>query len=173
VTRISYLKRDRQPQHRTVPEGDQFEEDHDRGTQMIVEYIRKNTSAIDIITKDEKTYYKVTDYDEMHRGVGEILAKLMEIKATGDYEGAKSIIEEYGLKFDLALRDEVLERSQAIGLTDYTAIVFPRLTPVYGSDGKIEDIAISYPQDLKKQMFEFKHFFDDESKEDPDEVVVK
>ena len=156
-------------QHRTVPEGDQFEEDHDRGTQMIVEYIRKNTTSIEIIKIDGKTYYKVADYDEMHRGVGEILAKLMEIKATGDYEGAKAIIEEYGLKFDTSLRDEVLERSKAIGLTDYTAIVFPRLTPVYGSDGEIKDITISYPMDLKKQMFDFKHFFD----EDSDEVVVK
>ncbi|MCH8300389.1 peptidase M49 [Candidatus Marinimicrobia bacterium MT.SAG.3] len=156
-------------QHRTVPEGDQFEEDHDRGTQMIVEYIRKNTSSIEIIKIDGKTYYKVTDYDEMRRGVGEILAKLMEIKATGDYEGAKAIIEEYGLKFDISLRDEVLERSKAIGLTDYTAIVFPSLTPVYGGDGEIKDIEISYPMDLKKQMFDFKHFFD----EDSDEVVVK
>ena len=156
-------------QHRTVPEGDQFEEDHDRGTQMIVEYIRKNTTSIEIIKIDGKTYYKVADYDEMHRGVGEILAKLMEIKATGDYEGAKAIIEEYGLKFDTSLRDEVLERSKAIGLTDYTAIVFPRLTPVYGADGEIKDITISYPMDLKKQMFDFKHFFD----EDSDEVVVK
>ena len=156
-------------QHRTVPEGDQFEEDHDRGTQMIVEYIRKNTSSIEIIKIEGKTYYKVTDYDEMRRGVGEILAKLMEIKATGDYEGAKAIIEEYGLKFDMSLRDEVLERSKAIGLTDYTAIVFPSLTPVYGGDGEIEDIEISYPMDLKKQMFVFKHFFD----EDSNEVVVK
>jgi len=156
-------------QHRTVPEGDQFEEDHARGTQMIVEYIRKNTSSIEIIKIEGKTYYKVTDYDEMHRGVGEILAKLMEIKATGDYEGAKAIIEEYGLKFDTALRDEVLERSKAIGLTDYAAIVFPSLTPVYGEDGEIQDIEISYPMDLKKQMFDFKHFFD----EDSDEVVVK
>ena len=156
-------------QHRTVPEGDQYEEDHDRGTQMIVEYIRKNTTSIEIIKIDGKTYYKVADYDEMHRGVGEILAKLMEIKATGDYEGAKAIIEEYGLKFDTSLRDEVLERSKAIGLTDYTAIVFPRLTPVYGADGEIKDITISYPMDLKKQMFDFKHFFD----EDSDEVVVK
>ena len=160
-------------QHRTVPEGEQFEEDHARGTQMIVEYIRKNTTSIEIIKIDGKTYYKVTDYDEMHRGVGEILARLMEIKATGDYEGAKAIIEEYGMKFDIALRDEVLERSKAIGLTDYSAVVFPRLTPVFGTDGEIEDIAISYPQDLKKQMLDFKHFFDDDSEEDSDVVVVK
>jgi len=132
---------------------------------MIVEYIRKNTTSIEIIKIDGKTYYNVTDYDEMHRGVGEILAKLMEIKATGDYEGAKAIIEEYGLKFDTSLRDEVLERSKAIGLTDYTAIVFPRLTPIYGRDGEIKDIEISYPMDLRKQMLDFKHFFDEDEAE--------
>lgn len=159
-------------QHRTVPEGDQYEEDHDRGTQMIVEYIRKNTSAIEIIKVEGKTYYKVVDYAEMKRGVGEILSKLMEIKATGDYEGAKSIIEEYGLKFDTELRDEVLERSRAIGLTDYTAVVFPRLEAVYDDDGTIKDILISYPLDFKTQMLEFKHFFD-EDEEEMDEVAMK
>ncbi len=153
-------------QHRTVPEGDQYEEDHDRGTQMIVEYIKRNTTGIEVIKQDGKTYYKVVDYEEMHRGVGELLSKLMVIKATGDYEGAKALIEEYGLKFDIALRDEVLERSKAIGLTDYTAVVFPRLTPVYDADGNIEDISISYPQDLKAQMLDFKHFFEEEEEED-------
>lgn len=158
-------------QHRTVPNGDQYEEDHDRGTQMIVEYIIKNTSGIEVIKRDGKTYYKVVDFEEMRRGVGEILSKLMVIKATGDYEGAKALIEEYGLKFDTALRDEVLERSRAIGLTDYTAVVFPRLTPVYDADGNIEDISISYPKDLKTQMLDFKHFFDEEEEKDDDLVM--
>jgi len=153
-------------QHRTVPEGDQYEEDHDRGTHMIIEYIKRNTSGIEVIKQDGKTYYKVVDFEEMHRGVGELLSKLMVIKATGDYEGAKALIEEYGLKFDTVLRDEVLERSKAIGLTDYTAVVFPRLTPVYDADGNIEDISISYPQDLKAQMLDFKHFFDEEEEDD-------
>jgi len=151
---------------RKVPEGDQFEEDHDRATQLIVEYIRLNTKGIEVKKIDGKTYYEVVDYDEMHRGVGEILSKLMEIKATGDYEGAKAIISEYGIKIDTALRDEILERSLAIGMSDFDVVVFPRLTPVYGNDGTLTDIEISYPMDLKTQMLYFKHFFD----EDDDEV---
>jgi len=158
-------------QHRTVPEGDQYEEDHDRGTQMIVEYIKRNTSGIEVIKKEGKTYYKVVDFEEMRRGVGELLSKLMVIKANGDYEGAKALIGEYGLKFDTELRDEVLERSRAIGLTDYTAVVFPRLTPVYDAGGNIEDIAISYPKDLKTQMLDFKYFFDEEEEMDDDMIL--
>ena len=67
----------------------------------------------------------------------------------------------------MSLRDEVLGRSKAIGLTDYTATVFPRLTPVYGGDGEIKDIEISYPMDLRKQMLDFKHFFDEDFEEQP------
>ena len=158
---------------RKVPEGDQFEEDHDRATQLIVEYIRLNTNGIEVKKIDGKTYYEVVDYDEMRRGVGEILSKLMEIKATGDYEGAKAIISEYGIKIDTVLRDEILERSLAIGMSDFDVIVFPRLTPVYGNDGTLTDIEISYPMDLKTQMLDFKHFFDEEDVEtDAEEVVV-
>ena len=157
---------------RKVPEGDQFEEDHDRATQLIVEYIRLNTKGIEVKKIDGKTYYEVVDYDEMHRGVGEILSKLMEIKATGDYEGAKAIISEYGIKIDTALRDEILERSLAIGMSDFDVVVFPRLTPVYGDDGSIVDIEISYPMDLKTQMLYFKHFFDEEDDDEVEAVVV-
>ena len=158
---------------RKVPEGDQFEEDHDRATQLIVEYIRRNTKGIEVKKIDGKTYYEVVDYDEMRRGVGEILSKLMEIKATGDYEGAKAIISEYGIKIDTALRDEILERSLAIGMSDFDVVVFPRLTPVYGNDGMVTDIEISYPMDLKTQMLDFKHFFDKEEDEtDAEEVVA-
>ena len=162
--------------HRKVSEGDQFEEDHDRATHMIAEYIRRNTSGIEVKEIDDKTYFEVVDYDEMHRGVGEILSKLMEIKATGDYEGAKAIISEYGIKIDTELRDEILERSLAIGISDFDVVVFPRLTPVYGDDGTIIDIDISYPMDLKTQMLDFKHFFDEkelDEETEADEVVLK
>ncbi|TFB11090.1 peptidase M49 [Candidatus Marinimicrobia bacterium MT.SAG.2] len=161
---------------RKVPEGDQFEEDHDRATHLIVEYVRRNTSGIELKKIDGKTYFEVVDYDEMHRGIGEILSKLMEIKATGDYEGAKAIISEYGIKIDTELRDEILERSLAIGISDFDVVVYPRLTPLYGAEGSIIDIDISYPMDLKTQMLDFKHFFDEEEKDeevDTQEVVIK
>ncbi|MCH7886545.1 MAG: peptidase M49 [Candidatus Marinimicrobia bacterium] len=160
---------------RKVPEGDQIEQDHDRARQMIIEYIRRNTNGIEVKKIDGKTYYEVVDYDEMRKGIGELLSKLMEIKATGDYEGAKAIISEYGIKIDTLLRDEILERSLAIGMSDFDVVVFPRLTPVYGDDGSITDIEISYPMDLKTQMLDFKHFFDEEKEDveaDPEEVVV-
>ncbi len=160
--------------HRKVPEGDQYEEDHDRATHMIVEYVRRNTNGIKAKKIDGKTYFEVVDYDEMHRGIGEILSKLMEIKATGDYEGAKAIISEYGIKIDTELRDEILERSLAIGMSDFDVVVFPRLTPVYGDDGAVTDIEISYPMDLKTQMLDFKHFFDEKVEEtDAEEVVIR
>ena len=68
-------------QLREVPTGDTIEEDHRRGTQLIVNYIRDKTGAIQPITRDGKVYMVITNYSKMREGVGMLLAELMRIKA--------------------------------------------------------------------------------------------
>ena len=63
-----------------VPTGDTIEEDHRRGTQLIVNYVRDKTGAIQPVERDGKIYL-VTDYQKMRQGVGALLAELMRIKA--------------------------------------------------------------------------------------------
>ena len=46
--------------------------------------------------------------------VGKLLSKLMVIKATGDYEGIRKLVEEKGIHFDAKLRDEVGTRVRAV-----------------------------------------------------------
>ena len=71
------------------PTGDTIEEDHRRGTQLIVNYIREKTGAIQPVERDGKVYMVVKDYDQMRKGVGMLLAELMRIKAEGDYDGGQ------------------------------------------------------------------------------------
>ncbi len=71
-----------------------------------------------------------------------------------------------------ALAVEVVQRARAVGLTDYTAVVFPKLTPVWGSAGEIVDIEISYPMDLMHQMFYYKQYFEEEEEEAVEVAVL-
>ena len=52
------------------PTGDTIEEDHRRGTQLIVNYIREKTGAIQPVERDGKVYLVVKDYDADAQGRG-------------------------------------------------------------------------------------------------------
>ena len=59
-----------------------------------------NTKAIDVRTRDGKTYYVMTDPAAFRDGVGRLLAEVQRIKAEGDYAAAKQLFETYGVHFD-------------------------------------------------------------------------
>ncbi len=142
-------------QLREFPTGDTIEEDHRRGTQLIVHYIREKTGAIQIIERDGKVYLAVKDYDQMRKGVGMLLAELMRIKAEGDYDGAKALINQYGIHFNTAWRDQVLARFKRLDLPTFWCGVNPILNPVFGAGGRIDDVEIAYPRDIVKQELRY------------------
>ncbi len=145
-------------QLRRVREGSQIEEDHMRNRQMVVRWLIANTKAVEVKHRDDKTYYVMTDAKAFREGVGKLLAEVQRIKSTGDYDAAKALFETHGIHFDPKLRDEVLARVKTLDLPSFTAFVMPRLEPVKDNDGKITDVAISYPMDLTTQMLEFARF---------------
>jgi dipeptidyl-peptidase-3 len=142
-------------QLRRVRKGTQIEEDHMRNRQMIVRWLMANTKSIEQRTRDGKTYLVMVDPKLFREGVGRLLAEVQRIKSEGDYAGAKTLFETYGVHFDPKLRDEVVERVKKLDLPSYSAFVMPKLTPVMGTDGKITDVTISYPMDLTAQMLEY------------------
>lgn len=142
-------------QLRRVREGTQIEEDHMRNRQMIVGWLMKNSSAIDVRRRDGKTYYVPTDVRVFRDGVARLLAEVQRIKAEGDYEAAKALFEAYGVHFDPALRDEVVARVDRLQMPSYTGFVQPRLEAARDAEGAIVDVLISYPQDLTRQMLEY------------------
>jgi dipeptidyl-peptidase III len=142
-------------QLRRIREGSQIEEDHMRNRQMIVGWLIANSSAIEVRRRDNKTYYVVVDVRAFQQGVGRLLAEVQRIKAEGDYEAAKALFETYGVHFDPALRDEVVERVDRLKMPSYTGFVQPRLEAVRDAAGEITDVRISYPLDLASQMLEY------------------
>jgi len=142
-------------QLRRVREGTQIEEDHMRNRQMIVNWLIANSRAIDARRKDGKTYYVVVDVNGFREGVGRLLGQVQRIKAEGDYDAAKALFETYGVHFDPALRDEIVERVDRLKMPSYTGFVQPRLEAVRNGQGEIIDVQISYPLDLTAQMLEY------------------
>ena len=63
----------------------------------------------------------------MRQGVGQLLAELMRIKAEGDYNAIKALIDRYGVHFDPALRDQVMERYRKLDIPTYWAGINPEL----------------------------------------------
>ena len=139
-------------QLRRIPKGDTIEEDHERGRQLIAYYIKDKTGAIAEVKRGGKTYLELRDFAKMREGVGQLLAELMRIKAEGDYSAIKALIDKYGVRFEPALRDEVIERYAKLNIPTYWAGVNADLTAGFDSAGKIATVEISYPRDFVKQQ---------------------
>src|SRR5206468_7804379 len=83
-------------QLRRVRHGTTIEEDHMRNRQMIVHWLMAHTDAIEVRVREGKTYYVMTDPAAFREGVGRLLAEVQRVKAEGDYDGAKALVETYG-----------------------------------------------------------------------------
>jgi dipeptidyl-peptidase III len=142
-------------QLRRIPKGDTIEEDHERDRQLIAHYIMDKTGAIARVERDGKTYMVVRDYDKMRQGAGMLLAELMRIKGEGDYEAIKALVNQYGVHFDPALRDQVVARYQKLDLPVYWAGINADLTPHFGANGEVTSVDIAYPRDFAKQQLEY------------------
>lgn len=147
-------------QLRRIPRGETIEEDHQRNRQLIAAYIRETTGAIEYFDKGGKTYVRVTDYAKMRQGVGTLLAELMRIKAEGDYNAIKALVDKYGVRFDPKLRDQVVARYQALKLPTYWAAVNARLTLGPGPTKNVPAVTIEYPREPILQYLEYAAMYD-------------
>jgi dipeptidyl-peptidase-3 len=136
------------------PAGSDAEEDHDRNRLLIVNYLIE-AGAFERTRKDGKTYIVVKDYDRAHESVGRLLAEIMRIKAEGDYDGIKNLVQKYGIHFDPALRDEVVARYRKLDLAPYYTGVYGDLKPIRDAGGAIRDVHVSYPRDFLEQQLRF------------------
>jgi dipeptidyl-peptidase-3 len=142
-------------QLRRVREGDTLEEDHMRNRQTIVHWLMANTTAIERRTRDGRTYYVMADATAFRAGVARLLADVQRIKAEGDYAAAAQLFDTYGTRFDPALRDEIVARTDALDLAAYTGFVQPVLEPMIDEHGDIADVRIAYPLDFTRQMLAY------------------
>jgi dipeptidyl-peptidase-3 len=145
-------------QLRSIPKGDTIEEDHARNRQLIAAYIADKTGAIAVEQHNGKTYVVVKDYKKMRQGVGLLLTELMRIKAEGDYEAIRKLIDRYAVHFNPKLRDEVVARYQKLNLPTYFTAINTDLTATLDANGELTKVEISYPRDVVKQQLSYSAF---------------
>jgi dipeptidyl-peptidase III len=136
---------------KNYPTGDMAAEDHDRARLLVANYLIE-AGGFERVQQNGHGYIVVKDYDKAHEAVGKLLAEIMRIKATGDYEGGKALVTRYGIRFDPALRDDVIARYNRLELPIYLSGVYADLAPVKDKAGKVTDVTISYPRDFLAQQ---------------------
>lgn len=142
-------------QLRRILRGSTIEEDHARDRALIANFIKDRTGAIEQIQRGGKTYVHVKDYQRMREGVGMLLSELMRIKAEGDYDAIRALVDKYGVRFDPALRDEVVARYKQLDLATYSAGVNPVLTAQLDAKGDVTSVRIEYSRDPVRQYLDY------------------
>jgi len=149
-----YVRNGLMTQLTRIEMGKNIEQAHMRNRQLISKWCYENgleENVIEKVVKDEKTFYKINDYNKLRELFGELLAEVQRIKSEGDYEAGKNLVETYGVIVEPVLHKEVKERFEKLNIAPYGGFINPEF--LITKDGEtITDIKIEYPDDYTKQM---------------------
>ena len=141
--------------------GNDIEEAHMRNRALIANWCYANqhlVSATDVIEKKKingKTFIVINDYEALRKLFATLLAEIQRIKSEGDYDAAEKLVEQYAVKIDAKLHEEVLTRYRNLNIAPYKGFINPRMTPVYDADNNIADVTLDYTESLTTQMMRY------------------
>jgi dipeptidyl-peptidase III len=142
-------------QLRRIELGRDVEEAHMRNRQLVANWAFEKGAkdkVIERIERDGKTYFNINDYEKLRIIFGDLLREIQRITSEGDYKAGKNLVENYGVKVDSELHQQVLDRSSTLNIPPYNGFVNPVLTPVMDKDGNIKDVVLSQPESFEAQM---------------------
>lgn len=138
--------------------GNSVEEAHMRNRQLIAKWVfekGKVDKVVELVKKEGRTYVKINDYPGLRNLFGQLLAEIQRIKSEGDYEAARQLVENYAVKIDPVLHEEVLARYEKLHLAPYKGFVNPVYEAVTDENGNITDVKISYNEGYAEQMLRY------------------
>jgi dipeptidyl-peptidase-3 len=138
-----------------IKPGNDIEEAHMRNRALIAHWCFENGNAIQMEKRDGKTFVNISDYKELRALIARLLAEIQRIKSEGDFEAAKTLVENYAVKVDADLHKEVLERYERLHLAPYKGFINPVMTPVTDNNGEITDINVDYTEGYSEQMLRY------------------
>lgn len=154
----SYMNNGLMTQLMRIEDGKDIEEAHMRNRQLIARWVYehgKKDNVVEFVKKDGKTYVRINDYQKMRDLVGQLLAEIQRVKSEGDFEGAKHLVEEYGVKVDQNLHREVKERYAKLNIAPYKGFVNPVYKAITNESGEITDIKVDYTEGYTAQMLRY------------------
>ncbi len=138
-----------------IEPGRQIEEAHMRNRALIAHWCYEQGDAIELMRHEGKTFVRITDYEALRGLFAQLLAEIQRIKSEGDYEAARQLVEQYAVKVDAKLHEEVLARYKKLNLAPYKGFINPRLSPIMDDRGEICDIHVSYSESYAQQMLRY------------------
>ena len=138
--------------------GNVVEESHMRNRQLIARWVFEKGAedkVVELANKEGKTYVVINDYDKLRQLFGELLVEIQRIRSTGDFEAARSIVEEYAVNVDPVLHREILDRYEKLNLAPYKGFINPVYTAEKDDEGNIVDVTVSYKENFDEQMLRY------------------
>ncbi len=151
----SYMMNGLMTQLIRIAPGHQIEEAHMRNRALIARWCMAQGDVVRLVKRDGNTYVKITDYEALRQLIATLLAEVQRIKSEGDFAAARQLVEQYAVKVDPVLHEEVLARYNQLNLAPYKGFINPMLLPVRDQEGRICDIQINYSESYVHQMLRY------------------
>ena len=151
----SYLQNGLLTQLVRIELGNDIEEAHMRNRALIAWWVYQHAEgAMRLEQRDGKTYLHILDYERLHQLFGTLLGEIQRIKSEGDYDAARTLVEQYAVKIDPQLHQEIRTRYQRLNLAPYKGFINPVYHPVY-AEGRLVDIQVDYTEGYAEQMLRY------------------
>ena len=158
----SYIQNGALTQLVRIKPGNTIEEAHMRNRALIAHWVLEQAKSqktakpcVELVKQRGKTFVRVNDYAEMRHLFGNLLAEIQRIKSEGDYEGARKLVETYGVQVDAKVHKEILERYARLKLSPYKGFINPVYQAVRDAQGNITDVTISYDEAFDAQNLRY------------------
>lgn len=141
-----------------ITKGKDVEEAHMRNRQLIARWTYKHGQAdkvVEIVRREGKSYVVINDYRHLRELFAQLLAEIQRIKSEGDFEAAKQLVENYGVKIDPQLHEEILERYKKLNLAPYKGFVNPVMRLEKNAQGEVTDVTLDYTEGYAAQMLRY------------------
>ena len=152
----SYMMNGLMTQLTRIEPGKNIEEAHMRNRALIAHWVlERGGDAVKMVQRNGKTYVEISDYACLRDLFAQLLAEIQRIKSEGDFSAARKLVEQYAVKVDAALHNEVLERYRHLNLAPYKGFINPVLHPVIDETGVITDVTVDYTESYEAQMLRY------------------
>ena len=141
-----------------IAKGKDVEEAHMRNRQLIARWTYEHgqrDKVVEIVRREGKSYVVINDYRRLRELFAQLLAEIQRIKSEGDFEAAKQLVENYGVKIDPQLHEEILERYKKLNLAPYKGFVNPVMRLVKNAQGEVTDVTLDYTEGYAAQMLRY------------------
>jgi len=142
------------PLLRNLP-SDDVTGDGRRAHLLVVRYAIEREAVV-VERTGGKTRLRLGDLAAWHAVIDELLASVERIRAQGDFEAARALVETYGARAPAGWREEAARRAELAGLPPGFAFVPPSLEPVRDATGAVIDARLVAPVDPETLLMSWK-----------------